>query len=161
MKQAPQNRRYHKNISSRRATPKSHPRRGATTVEFALAVTILIMIVFASVEFVRLSILRHSVEYASYLGARKAVIIGAHVNEAKNAATDHLTVMGLSGGSVSVNPNNINDETEIVEVVVTVPVSGNSWVSPIYFSGNLTGRTRILTERVAADMASAAGVSSP
>ena len=51
--------------------PKKQHRTGAVAVEFAIAISILLMIVFASIEFVRLNMLKHSVEHASYLAARK------------------------------------------------------------------------------------------
>ena len=118
-------------------------------------VSVLMMIVFASIEFVRLNMLKHSVEYASYLAARNGIIIGAKVNDVKQVALDHLDLFTLSGASVDITPNNITDDTEIIEVTVNVPVTGNSWISPVYFSGTLSGRTRMLAERAAADMNSA------
>ena len=136
-------------------------RRGAAAVEFALAMTVLFLFVFASIEFVRLSMLRHSVEYASYLGARRAIIIGTKSKDAEDVAKAHLSAMGLTGGSVNVQPNNVTDETQMVEVAVSVPVTGNSWISPAYFGGTLTGRTRMYTERVAAEMSSAMPASGP
>ena len=137
------------------AARKRSPRTGATAVEFALAITILLMIVFASIEFVRLNMLKHSVEYASYLAARKGIIIGANSSDVKQAAEDHLSLLSITGGSVTVSPEEITDETQVVEVVVDVPVTGNSWISPVYFSSTLSGRTRMLAERAAAEMSSA------
>ena len=111
------------------------------------------MIVFASIEFVRLNMLKHSVEHASYLAARKGIIIWAKSNDVKDEAKAHLAILNVSGESVTVNPSTIDDDTQVVEVIVNVPISGNSWISPIYFSGTITGRTRMLAERAAADMA--------
>ena len=54
-----------------------------------------------------------------------------------------------------VNPKDIKDDTQVVEVKIEVPVSGNSWISPVYFDGKLKGRTRMLAERAAAEMAGA------
>ncbi len=134
---------------------KRRTRIGAAAVEFAFAISILLMIVFASIEFVRLTMLKHSVEHASYVAARKGIIIGAQVNDVKQAAQDHLALMGVSGGTVTVNPSTIKDDTQVIEVTVDVPVSGNSWISPVYFTGTLSGRSRMLAERAAADMNSA------
>ena len=136
-------------------TQRKHNRTGAAAVEFAIAISILLLIVFASIEFVRLNMLKHSVGHASYLAARKGIIVGAKTNDVKKVASDHLALFGLSGGSVTVNPNNITDDTQIIEVIVDVPVSGNSWISPLYFNGTLSGRSRMLAERDAADMNSA------
>jgi Flp pilus assembly protein TadG len=130
-------------------------RAGAAAVEFAIAISVLLMIVFASIEFVRLNMLKHSVEHASYLAARKGIIIGAKSSDVKDEAKDHLAILNVTGETVTVNPSTINDDTQIVEVTVEVPVSGNSWISPVYYSGIITGRTRMLAERAAADMAAA------
>ncbi|MCM2370961.1 TadE/TadG family type IV pilus assembly protein [Aporhodopirellula aestuarii] len=133
----------------------SKPRQGAVVVEFAITMTVLLMLVFGAIEMVRLSMLRQSVEYSSYLAARKGMIIGANSSDVENEAINYLDAIGIQNATVSVTPSKITDDTEIVEVNVTVPVQGNSWVSPVYFSGDLTGRTRMFAERAAAKMTQA------
>lgn len=134
---------------------KRNNRQGAAAVEFAVAITILLMVVFASIEFVRLHMLKHSVEHASYLAARHGIITGAKKSDVIDAAESHLADFNVSGGTVTVSPSTITDETMIIDVVIDVPVTGNTWISPIYFSGSLSGRTRMLAERPAAAMAEA------
>ena len=131
---------------------KTNRRHGAVAVEFAIAISILLMLVFASIEIVRLNMLRHSVEQASYQAARKGIIIGAKSNDVKQEATDHLAKLNVIGGTVTVNPDTITDDTEVIQVNVSVPVTGNSWVSPVYFFGDISGQTRMLAERAAAEM---------
>jgi Flp pilus assembly protein TadG len=133
-------------------------RTGAAALEFAIAITVLLMFVFASIEFVRLNMLRHSVEHASYIGARRGIVTGAKVSDVQAAAEAHTDLMQLNGVTVTVNPSTITDDTQIVEVFVEVPVAGNSWISPLYFSGSLTGRTRMLAERATAEMNGAMGL---
>lgn len=142
-------------MSQQRRKPKARQRTGATAVEFAIAISVLLMVVFASIEFVRLNMLKHAVEYASYEAARDGIIIGAKVNDVKRTAEDHLAVLGVSNATVSVNPNNIKDDTQLIEVDITLPLSGNTWISPIYFTGSIQGKTRMLAERAAADMMAA------
>lgn len=137
------------------ANRNNRNRKGAAAVEFAIAISVLLMVVFASIEFVRLNMMKHSIEHASYLAARKGIIIGAKTADVKDEASAHLAILNISGETVTVNPSTINDDTEIVEVIVDVPMSGNSWISPVYFSGTITGRTRMLAERAAAEMADA------
>lgn len=142
-------------MKSNRRSKNINGRRGAAAVEFAVAISVLLLIVFASIEFARLNLLKHAVEQSSYVAARKGIIMGAKVNDVKNFAEDHLAVFGVTNATVTVSPNPINDDTEIVEVIVDVPVSGNTWISPVYFNGVLNGRTRMLAERAAAEMAGA------
>ena len=140
---------------------KTKRRRGAVAVEFAIAISVLLMLVFGSIEIVRLNMLRHSVEQASYQAARKGIIIGAKSNDVKQVAQDHLAKLNVTGGTVTVTPSKITDDTEVVQVNVSVPVTGNSWVSPVYFFGDIAGQTRMLAERAAADMNAAVAPSPP
>lgn len=139
-------------MSQRTVKRKSRTRTGAAAVEFAVAISVLLMIVFASIEFVRLNMLKHSVEHASYLAARKGIITGARSTDVKTTAQEHLAILGVTNALVTVNPAGIKDDTQVVEVIIDVPMSGNTWISPLYFNGILTGRTRMLTERAASDM---------
>ncbi len=138
-----------------RSCRRTKHRHGAAAVEFAVSISILLLFVFASIEFVRLNMLKHSVDHASYLAARKGIIVGAQVADVKNTAEAHLALFGVSNATVTVSPNPIKDDSDIIEVVVDVPMSGNTWISPVYFSDTMHGRTRMLAERAAAEMAGA------
>ena len=133
-------------------------RRGATAVEFAITISLLLMIIFASIEFARLNILEHSIEHASYLAARRGIIAGAQASDVKAAAELHLDMLGVAGETITVSPNTIDDDTTLIDVLIDVPMTGNTWISPAYFGGTVSARTRMLTERVAADMAGAVGI---
>lgn len=138
-----------------RAKRSTEPRYGAAAVEFAIAISVLLMIIFASIEFARMNMVKHSIEHASYLAARHGIITGAKVSDVKSAAEFHLDVIGVSGETVTVSPSNIDDDTTVIEVTIDVPMTGNTWISPAYFGGTMTARTRMLAERAAADMAGA------
>lgn len=141
--------------SNRTRRPTANDRRGAAAVEFAIAISVLLAIVFGSIELVRLSILRNSIEHASYLAARRGMVVGASRTSIEAAARDHLNLLDIGNASIVVDPATIDDTTQVIDVRVTVPVTGNSWISPVYFSGDLTGKSRILTERAATQMAAA------
>ena len=143
------------NRLSHRRTAKPRQRRGAATVEFAISISVVLLFVFASIEFVRLNMLKHSIEHASYLAARRGIITGATVADVQQVAQDHLAIIGISSGTVLVSPNPIEDDTSVVEVRIDVPTLGNTWISPVHFEGVLSGRTRMLAERAAADMSAA------
>ncbi|TWU51598.1 TadE/TadG family type IV pilus assembly protein [Rubripirellula reticaptiva] len=137
----------------RQRTVNRHPQRhGAVVVEFAIAISILLLLVFASLELFRLNMLKHSVEQASYQAARKGIIIGAKVKDVEQEAKNHLANLGVSNAAVTISPGTITDDTQVVQVDIDVPITGNSWVSPVYFFGNIHGKTRMLAERAAADM---------
>ncbi len=128
-------------------------------MEFSLCITILLLVVFASIEFVRLNMIRHSVEHGSYLAARRGIITGATVADVTTTAQNHLATIGINNGTVTVTPNPIDDNTQIVEVVIDAPVAGNTWISPVYFQGMVSGRTRMLAERASGEMVGAIAAS--
>ncbi|MBX3421217.1 MAG: pilus assembly protein [Pirellulaceae bacterium] len=98
-------------------------RRGATTVEFALVVPLILTLFLGAVEITRLNFLRHTAANAAYEGARAAIVPGGTVQEAVTAATNILTMVGAGQG---VNVNAVLNATS-VQVTVTVPVNRNSW----------------------------------
>ena len=132
-------------------------RRGAAAVEFAISISVLLLIVFASIEFARLNMVKHSIEHASYLAARRGIIAGATAADVRSTGQAHLDQIGVQGETITVTPSTITDSTTVVEVNVNVPMTGNTWISPAYFGGSMNARTRMLAERVASDMSSAVG----
>jgi len=134
-------------------------RHGATAVEFAVAITVLLMLVFGGIEIARVSMLRHSVNHAAYLAARHAIIPGAKIEDAETIAHHHLNLIGVRSAVVDVTPNPITEETSMVVVNVQIPVASNSLVIPKYVSGNITGKSRLMTER--APMVMAANLPEP
>ena len=117
-------------------TRSRKPRRGAVTVEFAVAFPILLLFTFAGIEFSRVNMIRNTAINAAYEGARKGIVPGATSSECEQAAIQLLDFVDISGGSAVVSPSNIQPKTESVTVTVTVPItSANSFITPQYFMG--------------------------
>ena len=118
------------------------------TVEFALVCPIFVLLVFGMIEFSRVSIIRHAVDNAAYEGARVGIIPGANVTDVATAAQRHLDAVGLSGATINVTPNPLNDLADDVTVQVIVPVGSNSWGVPEFTTGlNLNASATLGTER--------------
>lgn len=130
-------------------------RRGAAAVEFGMAASLLFLFMFAAIEFARLNLMKHAIEHASYLAARRGMITGARATDVVDVAQAHLDALDVEGAAIMVNPTRITDETSLIEVTIEVPMAGNSWISPLYFGDTITAQTRMLTERAAANMANA------
>lgn len=114
----------------------NQPRRGAVTVEFALVMPILILVIFAGLEFSRVNMIRNTVLNAAYEGARRGIVPGATSAECEMAATDLLDIVDISGGTAVASPSAIGPNTESVTVTVTVPItSTNAFVTPQFFFG--------------------------
>ena len=104
--------------------------------------------VFASMEFAGMNVMRHTVDNAAYEAARHGIVPGATTADVVDEATSIMNAVGASNISVAVVPNTITNDTREITVTVTVPVAGNGWISPIFFdeSSALTGECRMQRE---------------
>ncbi|MEM8913365.1 MAG: TadE/TadG family type IV pilus assembly protein, partial [Planctomycetota bacterium] len=91
--------------------PKAHKRRGATAVEMAVVSTVLFSLLLGGLELSRVTMLRHSAEYASYLGARRGIISGATAADARQSCQDHLDDLGVRNAIITVSPSTIVEST--------------------------------------------------
>jgi hypothetical protein len=110
-------------------------RRGATTVEFAFAATILFTLTLGSVELSRMNMIRNTSENAAYEATRAVVIPGAETDDASDLAVSLLRLAGIKQAQIDVSPSVITQDTESVTVDISVPLDGNCWLPPI-FLGN-------------------------
>lgn len=118
----------------------SKPRRGVLTVEMAICIPIVFLILLGAIEFSRMNMLRNSIDNAAYEGARRGVVPGATATDCLNTAVSVLNAVGTKSASVSVAPPIIDDNTTQVTVTISVPLSSNSW-GPARFLGGVTLRS--------------------
>lgn len=103
--------------------------------------------IFASIEFSRLSMIRNLTQDAAYFAARHAMVPGATSAEAIDEANRILGFMNTKGAVININENEeLDDDTNLVSVTITVPVAENSFLIPkftndIEFSATATMRT--------------------
>ena len=116
-------------------------RRGATAVEFALAAPILVLMIFAAIEFSRVNMLRHTAAEAAYEGARRGIVPGASADDVRTVATNIIHCASASTFTIDVSPATIVHDTPEVSVSVSIPVDANSWGISQFF----TGRTLLKT----------------
>ena len=111
-------------------------RRAAVTVEFAIALPILILFTFTGIEFARVNMIRNTAANAAYEGARAGIVPGATAAECEAAANQLLNLVEINGGSAVATPNPILPDSDSVTVVVTIPItSANSFVTPQFYLG--------------------------
>lgn len=104
-------------------------RRGMATVELAVCLPVLVVIVLGSIEATNALFLKQRLTASAYEGARKASTPNKTSTDAWNAANDILTQFGVAGGSITVNPSALGTATVAgtqVTVTVTAPLSSNS-----------------------------------
>ncbi len=122
-------------------------RRGAVTVEMAVAAPVLFLFVFAGVEFSRVNMIRNTIEYAAYEGARRGVLPGATAANCEAVTQDLLDIIGVADSTITVTPPVIRADTEEVTVAVEVPLTiSNCYITPKYYLGS-TLRTSVTLPR--------------
>ncbi|MFG0334360.1 MAG: TadE/TadG family type IV pilus assembly protein [Maioricimonas sp. JB049] len=117
------------------------PRSGTAIVEFAITAPVLFLVFFGMIEFARFNMVRHGMDSAVYEGARCGIVPGATADDVKAKAEEVLGALSMTSVTVTVDPEEITDETESVTVSVSVPVGSNSWVVPKFFDGVALSRS--------------------
>ncbi len=129
-------------------SPSNRGRQGATVVEFALALPILMLFFWAALEFGRAAILQHAVDNAAYEACRIVIVPGGTTSEATVAANNILNTFSIRGATVAVTPNPITEQTTQITCQVSAPASSSMWGSPRFFSGKvLSGKSTLIAER--------------
>lgn len=111
-------------------------RRGAVTVEMAIAVPVLFLFAFAALEFCGVNVQRHTADNAAYEAARRGIVPGATAQDVRDEATRIMAFVGARNVTVNVTPAVISDLTEELTVRVEVPIADNGWLSPMFFSAS-------------------------
>lgn len=133
---------------------RASSRTGATMVEFALTLPIVMLFFWASIEFARASILQHAIDNAAYEACRAVIVPGGTVAEATTEANKILSTFSITGATVTVTPNPITEATTQVTCQVSAPTSSSMWGAPRFFSGHtLTSRSTLIAEREPAQQA--------
>ncbi len=124
-------------------------RGGAVTVEFALTVPVLFLLVFAQLEFARANMIRHAIKTACYEGTRVGIVPGATAADVEDAAEFVLNAVSLTDFDLTVEPSVITSDTTSVTVTIDVPVAENSWLIPTFLNGTVLSNSMTLDrERV-------------
>jgi hypothetical protein len=107
-------------------------RQGSLTVEVAICLPILLMILFACYEMAHANMLLHATESSAYEGARVGIIPGATSEKIEASVGRVLRSVGINHFKVKVKPNKIKTDTKSVKVEVTVPFRANTSIPPFF-----------------------------
>lgn len=126
-------------------------RRGTAAVEFAIAGPALLVIIFLSIEFARLSMIRNLAQNAAYEAARHCMVEGATADEAVARAEEVLQMLATRGAEVVINDNLPFDRTtSTVKVHVSVSMEENAFVIPwLYQDRFINAVMELRTEKYA------------
>lgn len=120
---------------------KQAKRTGATAVEFAVTCGLVFMFFFASLEFSRVTMYRHSVENALYEGARSGIMPGATNQKVVDATTQLLHRAGIYHAVVEVSPPVITNSTPSLQVRIQMALDRGLYAPAFYFLGKSLDRS--------------------
>lgn len=121
--------------SLRRNRQGTTSRPGVVSIEMAFALPLMMLILFASLEVSRANNLIHVSHLAAYEGARRGVVPGATAANVQATVASIMGVSGIRNSQVELDPAVLSDTTEFVGVRISIPISGNSYVAPLFFAG--------------------------
>lgn len=104
-------------------------------VEFAIVVPVLFVLFFASFEFCRVAMIRHTADNAVYEGCRVGIIPGATAEEMRAEVARIMDSLGVKQLDIEVSPTTIQKQTTHVKVRITVPLDDNSYVPNQFVAG--------------------------
>lgn len=135
-------------IPSSKSLSRRAPRHGAVTVEFAIVASIFFVLCMGAIEFARVNIVSHVVDNVAYDAARMGIAPGADVTDVQAQAIQHLTNANLQGAQVTVTPDPIEENAQVITATITVPMDQNTWVVPSFTSGaQIVGSASLRAER--------------
>ncbi|MCA8998185.1 MAG: pilus assembly protein [Planctomycetaceae bacterium] len=118
-------------------------RLGGATVEFALCLPLMIMLVFGSMEASNALFLRQGLSIAAYEAAQVATQSGMAAAAAEARAQEVLDARNIAGYAVTISPQ-VTATTSpgtTVTVTVTAPIDANSLGPSWYFTNSVIRST--------------------
>ena len=106
----------------RRRPVFSHARAGTATVELAVCLPLVVLMVLAPIELCFRIQDRTTAEIAAYEGIRRAVLPGASSADAVAAARAVLETRGRAAGTVATSPAELADASLATPLTVTVTI---------------------------------------
>ncbi len=116
----------------RRTSRKTKPRCGVATVELAMTLPLLFLLLYAALELGHANMVFNATEAACYEGARVGIVPGAKASECAAAAQRILNISRIRGASVTVTPSNLGTRSASVQVRVQVPYVNTSIIAPTF-----------------------------
>jgi Flp pilus assembly protein TadG len=117
-------------------------RRGALTVEFAIAAPLIFLLFLGGLELTALNFARQTAGNASYEAARKLIIPGGTLAQAQAEGLRQMSIVGLGTGATCTVVNASSTAT----ATVSVPATNVSWGLMRFCAGYNITQTCTLTK---------------
>ncbi len=110
-------------------------RKGVAAVEFAVTAGLAFFFFFASLEFCRVAMMRHTVQNAMYEGARVGIVPGATQADVEQTTRRILSSIGVNDATIDISPTPITLTTPEVTVRVRMRLDRNLFAPGFFFRG--------------------------
>ena len=97
--------------------------RGAETIEVALALPLVVIVIFCGFEFGWAMVRTTQLDHAARIGAREASMSGTTAADVQDRAQDALQKAGIQGATVTVTPSDLSSAQPGTVVKVEIEVS--------------------------------------
>jgi Flp pilus assembly protein TadG len=131
----------------------TNPRNGATVVEFAVAISIFIVLVFGIVEVGRGFMVTHLLSNAARNGCRTGILASSSNTDVNSAVSNTLSLEGINGATTTVKVNGVVADVSTAQsgdqitVVVSISASQASWLPGAgILKGTLSGEFALRRE---------------
>lgn len=119
-------------------------------VEFAMIAPAFLVVVFCSMEFARMSMMRNLAQNAAYESARFTMVEGGTVADAEEKAAEILGRLGTKGAIITINDGKpLAFDSPFVKTEIEIPLDANSLVFPksMFADKVIYATTTLRTER--------------
>lgn len=119
--------------------PRNQHKRGTATVELAVCLPVIIVLVFGALECTTMIFVKQSLHVVAYEAARVAVKDGGDNATATTRANAVIAERELQNAEVEFSPANVSSANsgDTIEVTVRVSTADNSLLPLKFFSGEL------------------------
>jgi len=124
-------------------------RRGNATVELAVLLPVLVLIVFGTIETCSMIYTTQTLHISAYEGSRMCLVPKSTAAQVEVAANQMLTDRRVRGPSIAISPINFSNAPigTNITVTVTAPANSNNFVPSFFFAGRtLTGTCTMMKE---------------
>jgi Flp pilus assembly protein TadG len=111
-------------------------RRGATAVEFAVCLPVLLAFVFGILEFSRVTQLQQSARLAAFEGARAGISLDAATSDVQSAVNRVMSAMSIANYTTTITPTQLAYSSTSISVTVALDPTKNAWFTWFVKSSN-------------------------
>jgi len=130
-------------------TKRGQTRCGIATVELAVCLPVVVLLVVATIEACSMVFLKQSLSVAAYEGVRTAITAGATSKDVLTTCNQILKDRHVEGATVTITPQQFEqlNPGQYVDVSVSAPCGANGVVPNKFYRGKtLTAKTSMMIE---------------